>query len=254
VESDGALLRAWDFELGSVALVADRVASIPEGWVARTASLPLVWSLNHVGVRRPIELGDALELVERHQGDLPFRQFKVEHEPSGARLEPELRSQGWKVERDVTMALSREPDQGADTSRVVEVGEEEVLRLMRRWMGEGEELRDSPEELGQAVESTRLTWRARRARHLAVVDGDGAAVAMASLFSDGVVGQLEDVYTAPEARGRGYCRALLTRAIALARDGGHELTFIVGDDQDWPKHLYAKVGFEPVGRRWVFHR
>ena len=28
----------------------------------------------------------------------------------------------------------------------------------------------------------------------------------------------------------------------------------MADDNDWPKQLYARLGFEPVGRAWVFHR
>jgi hypothetical protein len=33
-----------------------------------------------------------------------------------------------------------------------------------------------------------------------------------------------------------------------------ELLFIVADDNDWPKDLYARLGFEPVGRTRAFHR
>jgi predicted GNAT family acetyltransferase len=66
------------------------------------------------------------------------------------------------------------------------------------------------------------------------------------------VAQVEDVYVIPEARGRGYARALVTRAAALACED-HDLSFIVADDNDWPKQLYAKLGFEPVGRTWLLH-
>ena len=51
-----------------------------------------------------------------------------------------------------------------------------------------------------------------------------------------------------------FARALVTRAVSLAREAGHELTFIVADDNDWPKQLYARIGFEPVGYAWLFHR
>jgi predicted GNAT family acetyltransferase len=99
------------------------------------------------------------------------------------------------------------------------------------------------------------TWRARNARLFGIRLDDGALAAVTLLFSDGgEVAQVEDVYTIPEARGRGYARALVTHAAGLARSEGHQLTFIVADDNDWPKQLYAKVGFEPVGRSWLFHR
>jgi GNAT superfamily N-acetyltransferase len=58
----------------------------------------------------------------------------------------------------------------------------------------------------------------------------------------------------PEARGRGYARALVCRAEELARATGHDLIFIVADDRDWPKLLYRRLGFAQVGRIWQFHR
>jgi hypothetical protein len=34
--------------------------------------------------------------------------------------------------------------------------------------------------------------------------------------------------------------------------GGADLVFIVAADDDWPKDLYAKLGYEAVGRFWQF--
>jgi ribosomal protein S18 acetylase RimI-like enzyme len=56
------------------------------------------------------------------------------------------------------------------------------------------------------------------------------------------------------ARGRGLGRMVVARAIELAREADPELVFIVADDDGWPKQLYAKLGFEPVGRLLSFHR
>jgi ribosomal protein S18 acetylase RimI-like enzyme len=104
------------------------------------------------------------------------------------------------------------------------------------------------------MDANRLTWRGRNARRLGIRGPDGGLAAISMLFSDGRTAQVEDVYAIPEVRGRGYGRALVTRAIELANQGGHELTFIVADDNGWPKQLYRKLGFEPAGRSWVFHR
>ncbi len=57
---DGALDRALEFERESMRRVGAELAAIPEGWVVRMPSLPLVWSLNHVEVTVPIEPADAL--------------------------------------------------------------------------------------------------------------------------------------------------------------------------------------------------
>jgi predicted GNAT family acetyltransferase len=67
------------------------------------------------------------------------------------------------------------------------------------------------------------------------------------------VAQIEDVFTAPEARRRGFARALITHAVQQALAGEHDLVFIVADDNGWPKQLYRRIGFEPIGRSWAFH-
>lgn len=251
---EGALARALEFERQTIALVSGECRPIEEGWLIRTPSLPMVWSANEVRVNKPIQFSDALALAERHLADLPYRQLVVEHEASARRLEPEFREQGWKVERDVTMALVRPPDREPDTSDVRLVDEGAALALMRRWAAEDPELNLSEEDLSQVAEYTRRCWAARGARCLGVIGDDGGLGAMTMLYSDGAVAQVEDVYTVPEERRRGFARALVTRAVSLAQEGGHELTFILADDNDWPKQLYRRIGFEPVGYSWLFHR
>jgi len=249
-----AFSRAVEFQRGTVALVAGECRPIDEGWLIRTPSLPQVWSANQVRLTQSVRFSDALALAERHMSDLSYRQLIIEHEPSGERLEPAFRDDAWKVERELTMVLARPLDREVDTSAVAEVDPEAGLGLMARWAGEEPDLKLTEEDLRQVVEFTRQAWRARRARCLGILGAGGELLAMTSVFSDGDTAQVEDVYTVPEARQRGYARALVTRAVSLARQDGHELTFIAADDDDWPKQLYQRVGFEPVGRTWLFHR
>jgi ribosomal protein S18 acetylase RimI-like enzyme len=77
---------------------------------------------------------------------------------------------------------------------------------------------------------------------------------MTKLRTEGNVAQIEDVYTVPEARGRGHARALVTHAVAVAKADAPELIFIMADDDDWPKELYARIGFERTGRLLQFHK
>lgn len=56
--------------------------------------------------------------------------------------------------------------------------------------------------------------------------------------------QVEDVFVAPEARGRGAGGALVARAIGEADAAGPEMVFIVADADDRPRALYARLGFE----------
>jgi GNAT superfamily N-acetyltransferase len=250
----GEAARIAAFERESIARVADELAAIPEGWVARSRSLPLVYWVNHVRVNVPIETEEALELLERHMSETAYRHLVVGHEPSGERLANELRPSGWKTGRDLLMAFTGELDRGLDTSAVVDSQESDVLGLMTRWVGEDEECRGNPEMIRQVVEASRLTWRARNARHFTVRDRDGSVLGMTMLFSDGSIAQVEDVYVVSEGRGQGLGRMLVTHAVRQALDGAHELVFIPADDEDWPKELYEKVGFTPVARHWTFHR
>ena len=234
-------------------LCADQVQQIDEGWVARTPSLPAVWGLNHVRLLAEVTPDRAVELCRRHLEGLAFHHIFVDHEAAASRLAESLGEAGWEVDVDVHSVLARDPDREADTSMVIEPEEEEALAVMGRWQAEDRALNVNEDGLRQLLESERLTWRARRARRLGIRGPDGRLAGITLVFSDGPVAQVEDVYVIPEARGRGYARALVTRAAALAREH-HELTFIVADHNDWPKQLYAKLGFDPVGRTCVLHR
>jgi GNAT superfamily N-acetyltransferase len=246
--------RALAFQRRTLELVADEFRPIEEGWVVRCAGLRLVWNLNEVRVARAIDYAEAVELVGQHLGDLPYRQLVVEHQPSGELLEERFHEAGWRVDREVTMVLARAPGDPSAGVQVIEPGERESLALMRRWTSEDPDLKLSGEALEQVLEACRRSWRARNATRLGVLGRDGSLGAMTLLYTDGKVAQVEDVYTVPEERRRGFARATVAAAASLAESQRHELTFIGADDKDWPKHLYAELGFEPVGRVWRFHR
>jgi hypothetical protein len=46
---------------------------------------------------------------------------------------------------------------------------------------------------------------------------------------------------------------VVARGVELAREDGHDVIFITADDNDWPKELYGRIGFRPLGRIWQFH-
>jgi predicted GNAT family acetyltransferase len=66
------------------------------------------------------------------------------------------------------------------------------------------------------------------------------------------VAQIETVDTLEEYRGRGLARSLVLAATDAALAAGADLVLIVADDDDWPKELYSKLGFDPAGRFWQF--
>jgi predicted GNAT family acetyltransferase len=127
-----------------------------------------------------------------------------------------------------------------------------MLALMRRWILEKAEAQ--PSALEEHVEACRRQARSSGERHFGIAGSDGELVSMTNLRSDGTIAQVENVYTAPAARGRGHARTLVAHVTGLAASAGHELVFITADDDDWPKELYARLGFTPIGRGWLFHR
>ena len=126
------------------------------------------------------------------------------------------------------------------------------LRL-ETWFLE-EDVVDGPSGLADLREMARREHSSTPERRFAVEDPPGRVAAMATLRERDRVGQIEDVFALPDVRGRGHGVALLARATAFARDDDHDLVFVVADDDGWPKHLYAKAGFAPIGRRAVLHR
>lgn len=247
-----ALARALAFMRDAVTKTADRVRSIEAGWVVLTPSLPAVWVLNQLRVAEPLPFEEIVRLADRHLAATGYRQVAVEDQETGPALERAFATAGWRVDRELLMILSAGSERTADTGLVIDAGEDEVAEIMTRWHDDGRNL--PAEELSQLTEYSRREARVCADRLLGVRSGDGQLVAVTKLRSDGRTAQVEDVYTAPEARGRGFATALVSHAIALARGAGHELVFIVADATDWPQLLYGQLGFRPLGRLWQFHR
>jgi GNAT superfamily N-acetyltransferase len=247
-----SLACALEFIRGVLVRAADETRPVPAGLVLRTPSLPAVWSANQLRITEPLGFDALLRLAGEQLPQLGYVDIATEDQVAGQALEPAFRAAGWKVERDVVMVLSEPPDRPADMSRVADAGENELMDLMDRWFAE--DPGPSASERVELVDYNRREVHVHGDRMLGVRSSDGQLVAMTKLRSDGSTAQVEDVYTVPEARGRGYARALVSRAAELAREDGAGLTFIVADDNDWPRLLYRRIGFRPVGHVWHFHR
>lgn len=249
------LTRAWSFEEALRDGCADRLEPTSWGTAVFTPSLPRVWDLNVLRVERDAGL-EAVELAaeaERLQAPagLAHRRVLVPPEALGLRLAPGFAALGWKVERLLLMDLAPQAEPPRPpTAR--EVDRETLLPLRRHEHSTVGSERDE-ETTEQLIEwNTRLA-AAGRARYFAAY-ANGDPVACADLYSDGRVAQIEDVYTHPDHRGAGHGRAVASLAAAAARDAGHELVFLVADDEDWPKELYGRLGFRPLGRTHGFLR
>lgn len=227
---------------------ADEVTAVAAGSVLRTPSLPDVRKLNALRIEDDhVSLGadDLRALADEHLGDLSFRRIDLEHSAAARRLDGPLCAAGWSVDRDAVMGLDRPADRIVDTAAVRAVGMEEILTLLAAWYVEDGKAADLQQLLSAKVREHRA-----RPEHRFVVDAPpGRPAAMATLRWHAATAQIEDVYTLPDARGRGHARTVLTHALRVAQEHGHTTIFIIADADDTPKELYARLGFSEIGRR-----
>ena len=87
---------------------------------------------------------------------------------------------------------------------------------------------------------------------VAKLEGDDVGMFSSTPGVDGV-GLIEHLFVRSSARRRGVAVALIAHAVADARDRGARDVVIGSDPDDWPKRLYARLGFEPryVERAWL---
>jgi ribosomal protein S18 acetylase RimI-like enzyme len=249
------LRRAIAFQEALRDRAADRIVPFRLGDALFTDSLPRVWDVNLLRLERADgatarELAAEADRVQGGEG-LAHRKVAVLDEREGERLAPGFAKLGWEVTRFLLMAHRREPDRVPLTT-AVEV-EREVLRPLREQVARDAPWAREEEDVRQVLASAERIAAAANARHFSVFEGDEVA-SCADLYSDGRTAQIEDVATVPEFRGRGYASAVVLTALAVARNEGHDFVFLVADDDDWPKQLYARLGFEELGRTYAFLR
>ena len=230
--------RAVAFQAATSARCADAVHEHPFGRVLSTPSLPLVYSLNVAEVRSP---GASPDAIMAALPDAP-RPGVLVVEPS--EQEPLRAALGdWDVDDELTMLLGDHAPPAPAAGRVRESTPEEVAALQRQWIVE-DFADQGPEAVEQLATYMGRQRAARETRAFCSPGGD----AMTLLWHEGDTAQVEDVYTRPDARGRGHARALVSHVAALARAEGFASIFLVADTLDTPRQLYERLGFRPAAR------
>ncbi len=194
-----------------------------------------------------------LEETDRILGGAGYahRAVVMRGDREGERLAPAFVERGYTVERNVSMVHARGPDHVPDRE-AEELPFADVrpllLEIYRR-----EPYLTSEEDVETFTDQHGKYERVIGARFFAVTL-DGELAGKCELYVDGLDAQVENVDTLEESRGRGVARAAVLGAIEAAKEAGAERTFIVADDDDWPKELYATLGFDRIGRTWQFTR
>lgn len=233
--------------------LAERIVRLDGMTACLDTRFPQVWDASYLRLDRPgLRLETVLAAAEETIGAAGFghRTIAALDQADGERLAAELAPRGWRVERDVYMVCRRDPDRAA-SAPVEEVGQDEVDEVRRtllredlaEWFGAANV---SEAMVEQYLAYERVVGEVAGDRWFAVRD-EGRIVSLCRLLAGEGAGQVEDVGTVPDARGRGLARAVVLAAVEASRAAGDEITFLIALADDWPQKLYRRLGFDPVG-------
>jgi len=239
-ETPSLAIKARDFQHAKQAAVCDLERAWSHGTVVRASSYPSYYEYNLLRLERgPVPPLDELKAAaEEALGDAQHRRIDFELAEEAEPLRSGLHASGWKTTRLVWMHHdgSERPEPELD----VEAADyDEAATLREEWHEE-----DFPGVDPAAYHaSARQVSLLRGVRTLIVREGR-EAVGFVQLEGGGSGAEISSVYVSRRHRGAGRGTAI-TRAAIAAADGIEDL-WIVADDEDRPKELYARLGFVGV--------
>jgi GNAT superfamily N-acetyltransferase len=248
--------RALAFVAACAERRADRVVPHDAGALVLTPTLPLVYDANFLRIDRWEGTAEALlSEAERVLGEAgcDHRRVAVTDASLGERVRPAFASTWPVAHRYLVMAHRRPPDRPPPAGVTVVEPPREPLERARAAETRLQPWGRDERVVHQLLELDRRQARIVPTRSLGVTDG-ADVVSYASLYVEDGVAEIDDVATNVEHRGRGYARAIVLRCVEEARKAGARLVFLLADDDDWPKELYARLGFDVVGVEHVFVR
>ena len=241
--------RALEWRRRDIARVCDLIEPWEHGIVARATRLPDYYDYNLIVVEGDPGLdAAALEaFADEAMAGLAHRRVDFEEAEAGEAVRDQLSGLGWRSTRLVWMRHEHQPPPVSEVA-IEEVPYDAVNDLRVAWHREDFPDRDPAEYHAQAREVA----ESRDVRVLAVRDGDDRPIAYAQLERSGTGAEVTQVYVGAEHRGDGRGTAMTAAAILAAGDVTD--LWIAADDEDRPKELYARLGFEPAARTMEFTR
>lgn len=250
--TDDDLRRALAFERRSYELVAGRVQELPYGVAYLEDQLRLVYPARTLWVTATEVEGDQLHAdadAVLGSADDGQRCVIVEHEPLWDAVAGAFSAQ-WEARTFAFMAHRGDAAGQPPAAAAREISREEMLEAEQRHMRTQLWGQDA-EQRRQIGEHHRRLGLAGNERCFAAY-ADGEVAGYAKLRHRDGVAQVEDVVVVQEHRGKGLGRLVTTAAVQAGMELEPDLLFIVAWDHDWPQRLYAKLGFEHIGRARLF--
>ncbi|MEV5768475.1 GNAT family N-acetyltransferase [Micromonospora sp. NPDC052213] len=222
-------------------------------------NFPASYDHNKVILTAPVEPAEALAAVDRVLGGVGLgHRMVVADDLNGVACAPTFVDAGYQHAINLIMGhTGAAPDRPADPAIRVEQVDLDALRESTRYEWREQLPHASDEVVDQLVERrATLLHGADEVAFLAVRDVAGRVLSRADVYIDSAhrIAQIEDVMTSRAYTGRGYARAIMADGLRRAHAACCDLVFVVADAQDWPRHLYARLGYATVGRIHVFVR
>ncbi len=242
--SVAARARAW--RNGGHAAVCDVIEPWAHGTVVRATRYPTYYDYNVLRVEGQLDLDvpGLAACADEALAGLEHRRVDFDDVAQAEARRAAFERAGWKTVRLLWMLHEQPlPDPGpGPVAEVQEIAYDETAELRLAWhMEDRAEL-----EYEGFWEASREVALKNGARVLGVRGGAGEPIAFAELQRRGPAAEITSVYVGPEHRGEGLGTAI-TRAAVEAAAGSADL-WIVADDEDRAKDLYARLGFRGV---WV---
>jgi GNAT superfamily N-acetyltransferase len=251
--TDELVARALRQDFGVFERGAERVVRLDGATAILTPSLPTVPHLNTVFIHARLD-ADAVEALAAEQlAGLGNQRVVIDDEAHGGALRPELEARGWTAYglRHLVRDGAAPPPEAEALAEEVPYGH--VRGLRREWLSTADwGLTDAQLEEGLAGDDRMFTGTPPRA--FAVFE-QGRPVSYALLLDTGERdAMLEDVYTTPEARGRGLSTATIAAVLHAARAERREYVFVPTDAAGKASALYERLGFAAVCVQHIFAR
>ncbi len=164
----------------------------------------------------------------------------VRDEAAAERLTPGFAAAGFTRAPEVVQLLRREPDRPAALDVDV-VPFAEARELILQTYIEDEQL---TKELAEPFSDSRAKYETAVGARFFVARIDDEQAGLCELYLEGEDAQIENVGTIVRFRNRGVARSVVLAACEAARVAGATRVFILADDEDWPKRLYERLGFD----------
>lgn len=187
------------------------------------------------------------------QDGLAHRRVAVIDEATGARLAPGFEALGWRAFRHAWMLHRPQEDPLERDPAVEQVAGHVVRHLSEEWIA-SEPWSEDDEAVRRFVETAARVDARLPGTVITLALFDPWPVGFVALRRAAGGAEITELYVTPSRRGRGLSAALLRSAMATARADGVGDLWIVADDDDWPKALYERQGFERVWLEHLFTR